>query len=271
MAERLIFVGGMHRSGTTPLSRALASHAQVAGLVGTGVPEDEGQHLQRVYPRIRQHGGMGRFALREASHLTEESELATPAAARRLLEAWTPYWALDRDFLLEKSPANMIMGRFLQALFPGSAQVVVVRHPVVTALALQKWNPTIVARNGRRRVNFDTLLRNWFRAHEILRADSSHMRRLFVLRYEDLISRPGEVTAPLTSFLGLDSPIPVDSIRTGHNSAYASAWRGFADGSILRRRAYRGAVVRYSHAAASWGYSMENVADVRPWTWGREE
>ena len=59
---RFVFVGGLHRSGTTPLARVLGAHPEISGLSGTGVSEDEGQHLQDVYPRIRAHGGMGRFA-----------------------------------------------------------------------------------------------------------------------------------------------------------------------------------------------------------------
>jgi len=55
--HRLVFVGGLHRSGTTPLTRCLAAHSQISGFEGTGVEEDEGQHLQTVYPPARAHGG----------------------------------------------------------------------------------------------------------------------------------------------------------------------------------------------------------------------
>ena len=247
----------------------MAAHRQISGLVGTGVPEDEGQHLQSVYPRIRAFGGMGRFALAERAHLTEGSALVDSTTADRLLAAWTPYWDLEKDYLLEKSPANLIMGRFLQAVFPGSALIVIVRHPVVTALALQKWNPALVARNGRRRVGFGTLLRNWFRAHELLMTDAQDLDRLFVLRYEDLIREPAAALEPLTALLGLESPVPGDTIRGGHNSTYARAWRGFADGPVWKRRAYRTAVDRHVAQAAQWGYSMESIEDVRPWSWAR--
>jgi hypothetical protein len=60
--HRLVFVCGLHRSGTTPLTRCLADHPQVSGFRGTGVPEDEGQHLQDVYAAAAAFGGPGGFA-----------------------------------------------------------------------------------------------------------------------------------------------------------------------------------------------------------------
>ena len=45
-----VFVGGLHRSGTSLLARSLEAHPSVSGFRDTGVPEDEGQHLQSVYP-----------------------------------------------------------------------------------------------------------------------------------------------------------------------------------------------------------------------------
>ncbi len=46
----LAFIAGLHRSGTTPLTRLLAAHSEVSGFSNTHVEEDEGQHLQQVYP-----------------------------------------------------------------------------------------------------------------------------------------------------------------------------------------------------------------------------
>ena len=71
MEHRFVFLAGLHRSGTTLLARLLAAHPDISGLSGTGVPADEGQHLQSVYPAAKVYGGPGRFgfAPESGSHL----------------------------------------------------------------------------------------------------------------------------------------------------------------------------------------------------------
>lgn len=263
---RLVFIGGMHRSGTTPLARALASHPDVSGLTGTGVPEDEGQHLQTLYPRVRELGGMSRFALDPRAHLTEESPLVSERGAETLMEAWTPFWDLNRQWLLEKSPSNLVAGRFLQALFPGSALVVMVRHPIVTALAMQKWNPLVVARNGRRRATFSTMVANWCRAHELLRGDLAHLDRVVVLRYEDLTRDAAGGLGEVQRILGLGSAVPSDTIRAGHNDAYAEQWEAFSSGPPHRRHVYKKVLARFSQEAATWGYDLADPRALHPWS-----
>src|SRR4051812_31203825 len=56
-AQRLVFVGGLHRSGTSLVHRCLADHPRASGFRNTGVWEDEGQHLQTVYRPAGSHGG----------------------------------------------------------------------------------------------------------------------------------------------------------------------------------------------------------------------
>src|ERR1041385_8014493 len=82
--HRLVFLAGLHRSGTTLLARLLAAHPEVSGFSDTGVPADEGQHLQTVYPAAKEYGGPGRFGFAPESHLTEASPLVSEENARKL-------------------------------------------------------------------------------------------------------------------------------------------------------------------------------------------
>ena len=140
--HRFVFLAGLHRSGTTLLARLLAAHPQVSGFSGTGAPADEGQHLQRVYPSDHEYGRPGRFGFAPEMHLTESSPLLSEESARTLWEEWSPHWDLSSSMLLEKSPPNLLKTRFLQALFPASSFVVVVRHPIPVSLATARWRRT---------------------------------------------------------------------------------------------------------------------------------
>ena len=57
--KTLIFVAGLHRSRTSLLHKVISSHPEVSGFSQTGVPEDEGQHLQSVYKSAKSFGGAG--------------------------------------------------------------------------------------------------------------------------------------------------------------------------------------------------------------------
>jgi hypothetical protein len=254
--HRLVFVAGLHRSGTTPLARVLAQHPQVSGLIGTGVTEDEGQHLQSVYPPALTYGGAGRFARDPRAHLTEASRLATPENAARLLEAWRPYWDTSREVLLEKSPPNLMMTRFLQALFPDASFVIVVRHPVSVTLATHKW---------RSRTTLRHLLEHWFIAHDLLGQDLPHLRRAHVLKYEDLIARPEQVLNQLGDFLELTGPVPAELVRTDQSSSYEHQWESRGTSSRpWRRRQQRRLVADFEPRANDYGYSLVDLDEVGP-------
>lgn len=249
---RHVFVGGLHRSGTTPLARWLAAHPEVSGFAETGAPEDEGQHLQRVYPVASSHGGPGTFAFAPAAHLTEDSPRVR-AARDRLDAAWTPHWDTSRPVLLEKSPPNLVMSRFLQAVYPGAAFVMVCRHPGAVAMATRKWAGPL------RHVRLHELVRHWVVAHETFLADSARLQRVLLVRYEDLVREPAAELGRIWRFLGL-APAAVDvEARTGLNDAYARQWRANPAQALYAQAIAR----RYEAPARAFGYSLRDW-DVAP-------
>ncbi|WP_326599690.1 sulfotransferase family protein [Streptomyces sp. NBC_01803] len=255
--QRFVFIGGLHRSGTTPLARTLAAHPQVSGFHETGAMEDEGQYLQSVYPTAaaRTRSGPGRFALSPAAHITETSPLADPANRDRLIADWSRYWDLDREFLVEKSPANLVMTRFLQKLFPEARFIVIMRHPAIVTLSTKKWAP---------RTRLSTLFENWFRAHDLLREDAASIGHLHLLTYESLVASPGETLDRVRDFLGLSGPIPTGAVQD-RSGGYRSRWLHLAEATDpFNRRRFRRLCERFEDRANAYGYSLTDIDRVPP-------
>jgi hypothetical protein len=213
--QRFVFVGGLHRSGTTAVAEALGSHDQISGLQQTGVPMDEGQHLQSAYPAARELGGPGLFGFSQQAHLTEESPLASARTREALQNAWRPFWDMTRPVLLEKSPPNLVRMRFLQAVFPEARFLAVVRHPVPVALATRRFT----------KASPETFLRHWAVCHELLLEDAPYIENLLILRYEDIVAAPAETLGRAVTFLGLNGDLDVTGIEPGRNESYFSRWK----------------------------------------------
>jgi len=246
-AQRLVFVGGLHRSGTTLLAKLLASHPEATGLEGTGVPEDEGQHLQAVYPAAERMGGSGRFALNANAHLTESAPQATQQNAQQLWDAWRPYWDSDRSFLIEKSPPNLVKGRFLQALFPTASFVFIVRHPVTVTLATRKW---------RRRTSLPKLMENWFAGHDVARDDLPHLKHVHLVSYEWLLADPKSTMADLAEFLSMRGEVDVGRVDVSGSDVYETQWRELlAAGHRGATKAHR----LYDERAKTLGYDLDDL------------
>lgn len=249
------------------LYRLLGEHPEVSPLAGTARPGNEGQHNQTVYPSDTYHSKAGRFAFRPEARLTETSPLVTDENRKKLFEEWSRYWDTSRPYLLEKSPPNLIRTRFLQAMFPDSYFVAILRHPIPNLLATQKWDP------GTRP---HVLLEHWLRAHELFVEDAPHIRRLHVLRYEDLVTDPDRELGQVFGFLGLDDPNPgrepaegvnADNfasdrtLRVNVNDKYFAEWRARRS-SLAGRLYYRAIERRYEGRVRAFGYSLREPASV---------
>jgi hypothetical protein len=251
LGQRMVFIGGLHRSGTTPLARCLAAHPDVSGFSDTGVEEDEGQHLQKVYPPASAFGGPGRFARRAGAHLTEDSPLASDLSAAQLWQSWSPHWDLDRRILLEKSPPNLVQTRFLHRLFPEASFVMIMRHPVVVTLSTAKWA---------RRTPLPRVMDNWFAAHDTFSRDLRNVPRVKVITYEALTRRPQETLAEVGDFLGLDGDIPHHLLQGDRSSGYEQRWREMATSrNPLARASHRYMVARYGDRARGYGYDLMDL------------
>jgi hypothetical protein len=243
-----IFLCGLHRSGTSPLFRTLREHPEISGFRNTGVPEDEGQHLQTVFPAANVYGGPGRFGFSPEAHLTEKSDLITSENRHRLFEEWSKYWDLAKPWLLEKSPPNLIRTRFLQAVFPNSYFIIIVRHPVAVSLATWKWA----------RSSLDLLMKHWLHCHRLFEQDRPHLRNVLVVRYEDLIQASEPTLAQIYRFLGL-TPHCSTPLNPAGNERYFSVWKKLSD-ETNARGVFRHIAGKYEQEVRLYGYSLADSA-----------
>lgn len=267
----MLFIGGLHRSGTTPLARWIARHPKVSAFRNTGVFEDEGQHLQDVYATAAQHGGPGRFAFDDAAHLTEASKLVSEDSRKRLWSSWSPHWDLSKSVLLEKSPPNLVRTRFLQALFPGRSRfLVVLRHPIAVAYATKGWSRSfdlVPVRAARRlavlQAPVHSLLRHWVVAHEQFLSDAPSLGHVRIVRYEDLVADTTTELARIFAFLGLEPVQERWEVKTALNERYIRRWERLhatpIGRSYLRRMEHE-----FEDRMKSFGYSLSRPRQISP-------
>lgn len=264
MMPRYVFVGGLHKSGTSWVHRLLRAHPDVSGFEGTGVHQDEGQLLQTVYRSAAEHGGWGRFGFDEEAHLTEESDIATTESAQLLLEQWGARWDQSQPVLVEKSPPNLVRTRFLQQLFPDSAFVVILRHPISVSLASLKWAKHPVQRRLKRRT-LDRLVDHWVTCHRILEADAAHIKRLHVLKYEDLVKDTGGELARIQDFLGLYRYPVSEAVRQRlTEDPYVAQWQRNSRRPFIGMYSRR-VTSKHEKAVRHFGYSLRQPSRIEPW------
>jgi hypothetical protein len=248
--RKLVFIGGLHRSGTTILFRSLREHPQISGFRDTTSPKDEGQHLQTVYQPARSYGGAGLFGFHDAAYLDESSPLVSEENRQKLLHEWRPYWDLSRPVLLEKSLPNLIRSRFLQALFPESYFIILTRHPIATTLATKKWRP---------RQLLPQLFEHWFICYERLQADRKHVKNVFMLQYEQFVNAPEVILKQICNFLDiLPMPPLSQEVRQTTNDKYFCDWQKMEKNFIMRYYV-RYMVNRFEERANQFGYSFKQL------------
>ncbi|MBI1733487.1 MAG: sulfotransferase [Gammaproteobacteria bacterium] len=253
LTRQFVFLGGLHRSGTSLLFKILRDHPDVSGFRDTGVSEDEGQLLQTVYPPARRFGGPGRFGFHAEAFLDERSELVNPANGRKLFDEWSRYWDTGKQLLLEKSPPNLVRARFLQALFPNSQFIMLLRHPIAVALATQKWS----------RSPLSALIEHWLICHERFADDHRYLNRLLTLKYEEFVAAPEAGARRIHDFLGLPAAAHGQQVEPDVNTKYFERWSKSVQQRPNRQRATE-FLHRMEPRVNRFGYSLLAPEQVTP-------
>jgi len=213
--KNFIFIAGLHRSGTSLIYQIIRDHPKISGFKNTGVPEDEGQHLQSVYPTAKFFGGPGKFAFNSKSYMDETHSLATKKLATKLFEEWSKYLDTSKEYLLEKSPPNIIRTRFLQKLFPSSKFIVILRHPLAVSYATKKWSDGSISE----------LIEHYLKAYEtFIEKDMKELNSVHIIHYEDFIANPQDTINKVFDYLKLKPIIIKQEIKQNINERYFLQW-----------------------------------------------
>ena len=260
MEHHFIFVGGLHRSGTSIFFRCLREHPDMSGFENTPSPEDEGMHLQTVYKPSGAYGGAGSFGFREEAHLTEASPLITEANRQNLWSEWSPYWDLNKRFLLEKSPPNIIRTRFLEAMFPRSSFIILMRHPLAVSYATRAWYRYA-------RINWkglSALLEHWLVCHETFLEDRKLLKNnAMLIRYEDFVANPQLWLTRVQDMLGaLHFPVH-QKIIPDVNQKYFLKWKREQAGWLSGLNS-RSLIRRFEDRCRCFGYSLADPGFLGP-------
>lgn len=226
---RYVFIGGVHRSGTTLLADCLEAHPEVRGLPAWAAPEGEGAFLQGAIPHDALSGVPGRFALEHGARMVEGGPYDRLDVRDRMRADWDLWYPTGGLWRVEKSPVNLLRARLYQQLFPACQFVFVLRHPLAVARATAKWSDAGEA----------ALLAHWEAAHAALIEDLPRLHNWMVLRLEDLCADPERELARAFAFLRLDPAPPPRAVEPGPNDAYLAAGPPAAP---------------YGPAAAAFGY-----------------
>jgi hypothetical protein len=204
---KYVFVCGLHRSGTSVLGRNVARLENCAGFANTGESDDEGQFLQDVYAVDAEYGGMSRFGFDPRAHRTETSALLTRENVAKLRASWHAYWDNSKTIFVEKTPANLLMTRFLQAAFPNSYFIVIRRHPLSVSMAIRKWKACLTP--------LYRSFEHWLHCHKLFEQDRKYLKHVYELTYEDYVANPGKYHREIAAFIGTRVPEPPkeDSFR----------------------------------------------------------
>jgi hypothetical protein len=214
-ARNWVFIAGHHKAGTTMLQSILREHPDVSGFKNTGVPSDEGQHLQSIIKPASFYGGPGRYIFDLACHWNEQHPSATEQTAIAIENQWLPYHDVSKLVFLEKSPPNLVRTRFLQNLFPTCKFLAILRHPIAVAYATRKVSDA----------SLDSLMAHTLMGYDILFNDLPYLNCCHIIRYEELVMDTESQMRAIFDFLGLDCKGISEFPRmVNKDTGYFKAW-----------------------------------------------
>lgn len=222
MSEQPIFIGGVPRSGTTLLRVILDSHSRI--FCGTELRVVHA--LSALWQSAHSSAG---DVLSRIYHL-DEAQLRG-VFAQLILSFLRPAWAASgKARVAEKTPANLLAFTQLNALFPYSPLIHVIRD--LRDVVASRLERSAGSDPGSRVRLAGEHAREWVEAMLLRRQLLGQVRlrqRYHEIRYEDLVARPQFVLEGLLAFIGERfEPGMLDFHRVQRNVSGSEEWSAAA-------------------------------------------
>eukprot|EP00468_Gymnochlora_sp_CCMP2014_P011088 CAMPEP_0167758748 /NCGR_PEP_ID=MMETSP0110_2-20121227/10638_1 /TAXON_ID=629695 /ORGANISM="Gymnochlora sp., Strain CCMP2014" /LENGTH=327 /DNA_ID=CAMNT_0007645053 /DNA_START=145 /DNA_END=1128 /DNA_ORIENTATION=+ len=291
--KTILMIGGPHRGGTTVTWKCIREHPDISHFgdtKDTATELSEGVFMQDVYPQWglgvepldpgKMHGqppykkfkgGLGQYALQNEAkvHLKEDNELVNPTAQARLLNRFGYFWNLTKPVLLEKSPTNAVISRFLQALLnlevPNGYDatkksgispvrfVFITRHPLANALAHRAWHFC-------RSMPLSRLIENWLAVNRYNREDTPHLQFVKSIRLEEFQANPDKYLSEIFEWVGLEPSKNNRTVvvRNNTNLKYKKRYCKWCD---THTGGHERLVQKFEPRVNKFGYSIKKWGD----------
>lgn len=208
----LIHVHGLQHTGTgflrSTIHKILGGNANVSVQHSPGVIEDEGQHMQSVYPR-----GYNRlYAWKRANthnisqfmYLPDLCNLPEPnQTGHILMQNWSNYWDTSKQYLIQKTPF-LDVGFLERVKIMPTFHAIILRHPM-TYNEFQTWKEV--------RDNPDFLLGwldVWTHVLDLLANDQ--VESYAIVTYESLVDYTGDIGKEMMDIIQHDNSHTFDPI-----------------------------------------------------------
>lgn len=210
----VIHVHGLHHSGTgftrQVLYKVLRDDASIHN--HTGVTQDEGHHLQRIYPNFRKRlrfpsiCGTTRRDLSTTldrlyvcSELTQAFRQNKTIASQRLYKQWSRHWDTSKKFLIQKTPTMDIGLLELFKIHP-TVHVITMRHPLSWTRVLLMMNP-----KPTRELETNPILLplTWWKVWTSVLEElaKGRIQSFVVVNYEELVVHEAQVAKQLADYI----------------------------------------------------------------------
>jgi len=225
----LLFIGGVHKSGTTLLKQIVSTSGDVSVFEGTGVPCNEGQYLQnRIKPDI--YLGELLFGFSEEAYLTEDDSHLLGGVGEDIMRDWQGYWNHKKRIWVEKSPPNIVRTRFLQHIFPHSKFLMMIRDPRTLFMASRKNMPWTRA---------EDFIEHWDRVYTAFIRDAKHLEHARLIAFEELLRAPKQIAGEVAEFLGTSLTGTDNLVDPSSDDEYKTMWNSFVQQGGMATRSVR--------------------------------